>query len=48
MEDKKLNIEKTDSIDLIAYEKNTGKLIILLTDGMDWLDEKKHLLFKNY
>ncbi len=44
MEDKKLNIEKTDSIDLIAYEKNTGKLIILLTDGMDWLDEKKHLL----
>lgn len=42
--DEKLNIEKTDSIDSIAYDKDTGKLIILLTDGMDWLDEKRHLL----
>lgn len=40
----KLNIEETDVIDGIAYDKETGSLILLLADGMDWSDESKHLL----
>lgn len=49
MEDKaeKLNIENTDTIDTIdglAYEQETFSMILLLADGMDWSDMKRHLL----
>lgn len=40
----KLNIENIDTIDSLAYDKDTFKLILLLSDGMDWHDEGKHLL----
>ena len=33
--DDKFNIEKTDTIDGLAYEQDTSSLILLLTDGMD-------------
>lgn len=42
--DDKLNIEKTDTIDGLAYEQDTSSLILLLTDGMDWSDMNRHLL----
>jgi hypothetical protein len=41
--DEKLNIEKTDTIDSLAYEQDTFSLILLLTDGMDWSDMMRHL-----
>lgn len=46
MEDKaeKLNIENTDTIDGLAYEQETFSMILLLADGMDWSDMKRHLL----
>ena len=40
----KFNIEKTDTIDGLAYEQDTSSLILLLTDGMDWSDMNRHLL----
>lgn len=43
-QDEKLNIEKTDIIDGLAYDKESFTLILLLADGMDWLDENRHLL----
>ena len=39
-----LNIEKTNTIDGVAYDEKDLKLVLLLADGMDWHDEKKHLL----
>lgn len=44
LENEKLNIEKTDTIDGMAYNQETSSLILLLADGMDWLDINKHLL----
>ncbi|MEE1124912.1 MAG: DUF6572 domain-containing protein [Acutalibacteraceae bacterium] len=43
-QDERLNIEKTDIIDGLAYDKESFTLILLLADGMDWLDENRHLL----
>lgn len=40
----KLNIENTDSIDGLAFEQETSSLILLLADGMDWIDMNRHLL----
>ena len=40
----KFNIEKTDTIDGLAYEQDTSSLLLLLTDGMDWSDMNRHLL----
>lgn len=42
--DDKFNIEKTDTIDSLAYEQDTSSLILLLADGMDWSDMNRHLL----
>lgn len=42
--DDKFNIEKTDTIDGLAYEQDTSSLLLLLTDGMDWSDMNRHLL----
>ncbi len=39
-----LNIERTNTIDGIAYDEKDLKLVLLLADGMDWHDEKNHLL----
>ena len=44
MNDGKLNIESTETIDSIAYEQDTKKLLMLISDGMDWTDEGKHML----
>ena len=38
-----LNVEKTDVIDSIGFDKESNTLALLLADGMDWLDERKHL-----
>lgn len=40
----KLNIENTETIDSLAFEDNTNKLILCIWDGMDWRDEGKHIL----
>ena len=42
--DESLNIENTDTIDALAYEGDTNKLILCIFDGMDWIDEAKHML----
>ncbi len=42
--DDKFNIEKTDTIDGLAYEQDTSSLLLLLTDGTDWSDMNRHLL----
>lgn len=39
-----LNIEKTNVLDGVAIDENGTTLIMLLSDGMDWHDEGKHLL----
>ena len=44
MNDGKFNIESTETIDSIAYEQDTKKLLMLISDGMDWTDEGKHML----
>lgn len=41
--DEKLNIEKTETIDSIAYEKETEKLLMFIYDGMDWSDITRHM-----
>lgn len=38
-----LNIERTATIDGIGYDKTTSTLVLLLADGMDWSNERKHL-----
>lgn len=38
------NVEKTNVLDAIAYDEKNSKLIMLLSDGMDWHDEPRHLL----
>ncbi|MBQ8966710.1 DUF6572 domain-containing protein [Ruminococcus sp.] len=38
-----LNIEKTDSIDSVAYDADKKMLAVMLVDGMDWEDEEIHL-----
>ncbi len=42
---KNLNVERTDTIDGLAFDKETKNLILLLADGMDWSDENRHLFF---
>ena len=39
----KFNIEKTENIDSIAYENETEKLLMLISDGMDWSDINTHM-----
>ena len=38
MNNEKLNIENTETIDSIAYEKDRKILLMLISDGMDWSD----------
>ncbi len=38
-----MNIERVDSIDTLAYDKETKTVILQLADGMDWSDEVYHL-----
>lgn len=40
----KLNIENIDSIDGLAFKQETSSLILLLADGMDWIDMNRHLM----
>lgn len=39
----KMNIENTDTIDGLAFKEETSSLILLLADGMDWIDMNRHL-----
>lgn len=41
---KMLNVERTNVLDAVAYDEENSKLIMLLSDGMDWYDEARHLL----
>lgn len=43
-EDQLLSIEKTDTIDGVAFDENNNKLVLLLADGMDWNNEYEHLV----
>lgn len=43
-EDQLLSIEKTDTIDGVAFDENNNKLVLLLADGMDWNNEYEHLI----
>lgn len=47
MEKEKFNIENTETIDGIAFEEETSKLILLLADGMDWTNENHMLLLQS-
>ncbi len=38
-----MNVERTDSIDTLAYNEEKKEVIIQLSDGMDWSDEAYHL-----
>ncbi len=38
-----MNIERVDSVDTLAYDKEKKTVILQLADGMDWLDEAYHL-----
>lgn len=40
----KLNIEKTNVLDGIAFDEKNSKLILFLSDGMDWTNEYNHLI----
>lgn len=40
----KLNVESTYTIDGLAFNQETSSLILLLADGMDWIDINRHLL----
>ena len=44
MNNENLNIENTETIDSIAFEEDTNKLILCIWDGMDWTDEGNHML----
>lgn len=44
MDNEKFNIESTETIDSLAFEDKTSKLILCIWDGMDWTDEGKHML----
>lgn len=37
------NIEKTNTIDGIAYREKTRMLIMELDDGMDWTQQDRHI-----
>ena len=43
MDNEKLNIENTETIDSIAYEKDRKILLMLISDGMDWSDINRHM-----
>lgn len=38
-----LNIEKTNTLDGVGYDEENQRLIMFLSDGMDWHDEARHL-----
>lgn len=40
---KMLNVEKTNVLDSVGYDEENSKLVLLLSDGMDWSDEARHL-----
>ena len=44
MDNEKFNIENTETIDEIVFDDKTNKLILFLFDGMDWEDNRKHML----
>src|SRR4051812_35057301 len=36
-------IERTDVVDAIGVDRDTGAVVLTLVDGLDWEDEVKHL-----
>jgi hypothetical protein len=36
--------EKSNTVDAIGIEKDTGVAILTIIDSWDWIDEKRHLL----
>lgn len=42
--EEKLYIERTNILDGIAFDEENSKLILLLSDVMDWHDEYNHLM----
>lgn len=36
-------LEETTIVDAIGVERNTGFVVLTLTDAWDWEDEEKHL-----
>ena len=45
--DKKINIEKTNTIDGIGTSNDGSTLIMLITNRLDWHDENRHLYLLN-
>ncbi len=39
-----MSIEQTDKVDAIAVEKVSGKVILTISDHLDWGDEQAHVL----
>lgn len=39
-----MSVEQTDVVDIIGTEKSTGKVIMTVSDHLDWKDEQSHLL----
>ena len=41
-EDNKMSVEHPDIVDLISIEKNTGHVILTISDHLDWSDSLQH------
>jgi len=39
-----MSIEQTDVVDAIGVEVSSGKVILTISDHLDWSDEKGHML----
>jgi|SRR5262249_30257329 len=39
-----MSIEQTKIVDAVGIEKDTGEIILTITDPVDWSDERNHLL----
>ena len=37
-------IDKTDTVDAVGIENNTGVVVLTIADQWDWGDERRHLL----
>ena len=38
-----MSIDQTDRVDAVAVEVSTGKVILGISDHMDWSDEAAHI-----
>lgn len=39
-----MSVEQLDKVDFIGVDKVSGKIILTIADGLDWHDERSHLV----